>query len=111
MPEAPKVTKPALDIPVPSTSDNAAVLASHSSGSGDKVNPIVFLDISVGEEYVGRLAIELYSSVVPRTVENFRQIVTSQAKDSSGKVLSYKGTVFHRVINRFMIQGQSGSEF
>ena len=103
MPEAPKVTKPALDIPVASTSDNAAVLASHP---GSSPNPIVFLDITVGEEFVGRLAIELYSNVVPRTVENFRQIVTSQAKDSSGKVLSYKGTVFHRVINRFMIQGQ-----
>ena len=104
MPEAPKVTKPALDIPVPSTTDNAAVLAAHADNDP---NPLVYFDISVGDEFVGRIAMELYKNVVPKTVENFRQIVTSEAKDSNGKVLSYKGTVFHRVINRFMLQGQS----
>ena len=48
MPEAPKVTKPALDIPVPgSVSDNAAVLASHRIPDNSP-NPIVFFDVNVG---------------------------------------------------------------
>jgi len=102
MPEAPKVTKPALDLPVPSTSDNASVLAQHASNTP---NPIVFLDITVGTEYVGRIAMELYKNVVPKTSENFRQLITGEAKNKTGEPLSYKGSIFHRIINRFMLQG------
>ena len=104
MPEAPKVTKPALDIPVPSTSDNTAILLQHQVDDNNP-NPVVFLDINVGVEFVGRIAIELYKNVVPRTAENFRQLVTGEAKDGRGETLTYKGSVFHRVINRFMLQG------
>ena len=68
-------------------------------------NPVVFLDISVGKEYAGRLAIELYKNIVPKTAENFRQLCSGEAKSVSGEAIGYKGTVFHRVINRFMIQG------
>ena len=103
MPEAPKVTKPALDLPVPSTSDNASVLAQHASNTP---NPIVFLDITVGTEYVGRIAMELYKNVVPKTSENFRQLITGEAKNKTGEPLSYKGSIFHRIINRFMLQGK-----
>lgn len=35
-------------------------------------NPRVFLDVEVGVEPLGRLAIELYADVVPKTAENFR---------------------------------------
>jgi len=102
--EVPKVTKPALDIPVPGTSDNAAVLASHPIPDNTN-NPIVFFDINVGEEYVGRLIIELYKNVVPKTCENFRQLCTGEGKGVKDSVLHYKGSIFHRVINRFMLQG------
>ena len=119
--EVPKVTKPALDIPVPGTTDNAAVLASHPIPNNSP-NPIVFFDINVGgipdfpisekvslksisEEYVGRLIIELYKNVVPKTCENFRQICTGEGKGVADKSLHYKGSIFHRVINRFMLQG------
>jgi peptidyl-prolyl cis-trans isomerase A (cyclophilin A)/peptidyl-prolyl cis-trans isomerase B (cyclophilin B) len=44
----------------------------------------------------GTIRIELYPSKAPRTVENFLQYV----KDGH-----YNGTVFHRVIDGFMIQG------
>jgi len=99
MPDAPRLTKPALDFPVPSTTDNAGVLGERE-GEG-KTNPRVFLDISVGGEYVGRLGIELFSNVVPKTVENFRQLCTGEADER----LHFKGSIFHRVINRFMLQG------
>ena len=98
MPEQPKVTKPALDIPVPSTTDNEAILASRKSGDP---NPLIFFDIDVGSEFFGRLIIELYKDVAPRTCENFRQLATGEAREE----LHYKNSIFHRVINRFMIQG------
>lgn len=44
----------------------------------------------------GDIVIELYPDKAPKTVENFLQYV----KDGF-----YAGTVFHRVINGFMIQG------
>lgn len=34
--------------------------------------PIVFFDISIGDVPVGRLKMELYSDIVPKTAENFR---------------------------------------
>jgi peptidyl-prolyl cis-trans isomerase B (cyclophilin B) len=52
---------------------------------------------------LGTIRLELYPAKAPKTVENFLQYV----KDGH-----YNGTVFHRVINGFMIQGggyESGS--
>src|SRR5450631_3055981 len=45
---------------------------------------------------LGTITLELYSDKAPKTVENFLQYV----KDGH-----FKGTIFHRVINGFMIQG------
>ena len=45
---------------------------------------------------VGTIRLELYPAKAPKTVENFLQYV----KDGH-----YNGTVFHRVIDGFMIQG------
>ena len=102
MPDQPKVTKPALDIPVPSTTDNENILASKKSG---EANPLIFFDINVGPEFLGRLIIELYKDVAPKTCENFRQLANGTAKGRTGQQLHYKNSIFHRVINRFMIQG------
>jgi peptidyl-prolyl cis-trans isomerase A (cyclophilin A) len=44
----------------------------------------------------GEFTIELYADKAPRTVENFLQYVRDK---------HYDGTVFHRVIDGFMIQG------
>ncbi|XP_042897020.1 peptidyl-prolyl cis-trans isomerase D [Parasteatoda tepidariorum] len=69
-------------------------------------NPHVFLDVKVGEEKVGRIVIELFKDVVPKTAENFRALCTGEKGiGNSGKPLHYKGATFHRVIRRFMIQG------
>ncbi|KAF2228768.1 hypothetical protein EV356DRAFT_457091, partial [Viridothelium virens] len=62
--------------------------------------PRVFLDISHGDELFGRLTIELFTDKTPKTCENFRAICTS-----SETTLSYKTSLFHRVIDEFMIQG------
>lgn len=48
------------------------------------------------ETNMGRIVLELYPDKAPKTVENFLQYV----RDGH-----YNGTIFHRVIDGFMIQG------
>jgi peptidyl-prolyl cis-trans isomerase A (cyclophilin A) len=53
--------------------------------------PQVLIKTSMGE-----IVIELYPDKAPKSVENFLQYVRED---------HYKGTIFHRVIGNFMIQG------
>ncbi|KAF2750902.1 peptidyl-prolyl cis-trans isomerase H [Sporormia fimetaria CBS 119925] len=68
-------------------------------------NPIVFFDITLGGEKLGRIKFELFKDVVPKTAENFRQFCTGETKNSNGRPQGYKGSKFHRVIKDFMLQG------
>ncbi|KAJ4965032.1 hypothetical protein NE237_016881 [Protea cynaroides] len=38
------------------------------------VNQRCFLDITIGKELEGRIVVELYSNVVPKTMENFKAL-------------------------------------
>ena len=67
-------------------------------------NPVVFFDVSIGGQPVGRIVMELFKDVVPRTAENFRQFCTGEFR-LNGVPIGYKGCTFHRVIKDFMIQG------
>lgn len=54
-------------------------------------NPQVLMETAEGE-----ILIELFEDKAPKTVENFLSYVDEKF---------YEGTIFHRVINNFMIQG------
>ncbi|KAF9581788.1 cytochrome P450 monooxygenase 11 [Lunasporangiospora selenospora] len=54
-----------------------------------------------------QVIIELFQDEVPKTAENFRALCTGEKGVSkiSGVPLHYRGSIFHRVIKGFMIQG------
>lgn len=55
-------------------------------------NPIVTINMESGE----KIKVELYPEVAPNTVNNFISLINKNF---------YDGTIFHRVIEGFMIQG------
>ncbi|CAM9548458.1 unnamed protein product, partial [Heterosigma akashiwo] len=68
--------------------------------------PKVFFDVSMGGEPAGRIVMELFADVAPKTAENFRALCTGErGACSTGQPLHYKGSTFHRVIKDFMLQG------
>ena len=68
--------------------------------------PIVFFDVTIGGKDAGRIKMELFSDICPKTAENFRALCTGEkGVGKAGKPLHYKGCAFHRVITEFMAQG------
>ncbi|ORX85371.1 hypothetical protein K493DRAFT_85416 [Basidiobolus meristosporus CBS 931.73] len=70
-------------------------------------NPRVFFDVDIDGRRIGRIIMELFADEVPRTAENFRALCTGEAGlgKTSNTPLHFKGSIFHRVIKGFMIQG------
>ncbi len=68
-----------------------ALSASFALAQDEAANPKVALKTNQGE-----IVIELYPKEAPKTVENFLGYVNAG---------HYNGTIFHRVIDGFMIQG------
>ena len=58
----------------------------------DKATDYVLIDVADK----GKILIRLYPDVAPKSVENFKDLVSDKF---------YDGTIFHRVIEDFMIQG------
>lgn len=70
----------------------AGVIILTAAGCGKKQNPQVTIEMDDGEKIV----LELYPEYAPNTVNNFISLVNKGF---------YDGTVFHRIIEGFMIQG------
>lgn len=76
------------------------------SDASKESNPRVFFEMEIGGVAAGRIVMELFATVTPKTAENFRCLCTGEkGKGKSGKPLHYKGSCFHRVIPSFMCQG------
>ncbi|KAJ5566036.1 Peptidyl-prolyl cis-trans isomerase D [Penicillium sp. DV-2018c] len=72
----------------------------------------VFFDIRIGKGQPSRVTFELFDDVVPKTADNFRALCTGEKGiGTQGKELTYKGSIFHRVIKQFMIQGGDFTAF
>ncbi|RWS22432.1 hypothetical protein B4U80_10247 [Leptotrombidium deliense] len=61
----------------------------------------VTFQIKSNNENFGNITMVLFGSIVPKTVKNFATFATPAG--FNGK--TYKGSIFHRVIKKFMIQG------
>ena len=61
----------------------------------------VYMDIEIGSVDKGRIVMELFQELLPKTVENFRALCTGEL----GMNMHYKTRNFPRVIPGFMMQG------
>lgn len=58
-------------------------------------NTKIFIDIGINKKKIGRMIFELFDNIVPRTTNNFIELIKKK----------YTGTKFHRIIPNFMVQG------
>ncbi|XP_039529765.1 E3 SUMO-protein ligase RanBP2-like isoform X4 [Pimephales promelas] len=72
-----------------------SVAEAHSRDS----NPVVFFNMAVDGEPAGRIVMELFAHIVPKTAENFRALCTGE------KGFGFRSSVFHRIVPDFMCQG------
>ncbi|XP_035679964.1 peptidyl-prolyl cis-trans isomerase B-like [Branchiostoma floridae] len=68
-----------------------------AAGKEPLVTKKVYFDIEIGGQEAGRVVMGLFGEIAPKTVANFEQLTTHEP--------GYKGSVFHRIIKDFMIQG------
>ena len=97
----------ALDAAAKSASQLFSYAENSNTADDSYHNPRVFLDLQIGGRRAGRLVIELFADVVPKTAENFRCLCTGERGLGlkTGKGLNYRNSIFHRVIKGFMMQG------
>lgn len=68
-------------------------------------HPKCFFDITIDGKPEGKIVMELYTDIVPKTAKNFLEICKGEKNDANKEGLTYKNSVFHRVIPQFMLQG------
>ena len=78
----------------------------------DTVTDMVYFDIEIDEEAVGRIIFGLFGGVVPSTVLNFVELADGELGiGREGHELTYEGSFFHRIIPGFMAQGGDFTDF
>nr|XP_060611039.1 probable inactive peptidyl-prolyl cis-trans isomerase-like 6 [Anolis sagrei ordinatus] len=72
----------------------------------NKKHIFVYLEVAIQEVTVGKLLIELFSDICPRTCRNFKCLCTGEKINAeTGKVLTYQDSIFHRIVKNGWIQG------
>jgi len=76
--------------------DKQGVVVPNANGD----NPHVFFQIKQGEDDLGRIVMQLYKDITPKTAENFRCLCTGEVTGELDIPLHFKGSTFHRVVSR-----------
>lgn len=64
-----------------------------------KITKKVYFDISIDDKDIGKIVMGLYGNIYPKISQNFLNLCNNNNKNN------YKGSIFHLVINKCMIQG------
>ncbi|XP_052837878.1 peptidyl-prolyl cis-trans isomerase, rhodopsin-specific isozyme [Drosophila gunungcola] len=70
------------------------------SGLSFMVTSRIYMDVKHNKKPVGRITFGLFGKLAPKTVANFRHICLRGINGTS-----YVGSRFHRVVDRFLVQG------
>ncbi|XP_017132683.1 peptidyl-prolyl cis-trans isomerase, rhodopsin-specific isozyme [Drosophila elegans] len=70
------------------------------SGLSFMVTSRIYMDVKHNKKPVGRITFGLFGKLAPKTVANFRHICLRGINGTS-----YVGSRFHRVVERFLVQG------
>lgn len=83
------------------------ILSVTMKGPNEYSSMVPFMDIEYtlnGTKNTSRIHFELFWDTTPKTAMNFARILEGKSVKKE-KPISYKNTVFHRIIDRFMMQG------
>ena len=82
-----------------------ASVVSFASVAHQPQNTRVYLDVRVDGQHAGRLEVELFDGLAPKTAANFRALCVGAGQTSYGLSKTYVGSAFHRIIPNFVAQG------
>lgn len=75
----------------------------------ERKHDLMYMNIKIGDEMVGKLLIELFNDLAPKTCTNFKELCLGTKQESEKNDpplnLAYKGSIFHRVVKNGWIQG------
>ncbi|KAK6461653.1 cyclophilin-like domain-containing protein [Scheffersomyces coipomensis] len=61
-----------------------------------------YLDISIAEKPIGRIVVQLYDDLAPKSTETFLSLI--KGTTINDKFYSYKHNIFHRILKNFVVQ-------
>jgi len=70
-------------------------------------NNFVYMDFNYEDKNIGRVVIELFKNILPKTSENFRLLCTGEKgrSEETATKLHFKNTIINRICEKGWIQG------
>lgn len=82
-----------------------------TAASMDDAN-FCFLEVSIAGRRPRRIIIQLYRETCPQTCQNFATLCAAPGRTCTSKPISaYRGSIFHRIVPQFMVQGGDFEHF